>query len=100
MDTADLLVGSIAIVIGIMTVLSAMFNWERAYKLGKVRGIEAKFGRRGARIFYGLLGATLIALGSLIAAGLGPYKSPPQRNNHRPAGKGVSLPGINLHGIA
>ncbi len=79
MTLQDFFVGTVAIAVGLFAWLSAVFNWNWSYRLWKARWVESRFGRRGARIFYVILGAVMIALGVAIACGLGPNRSQAQR---------------------
>jgi hypothetical protein len=69
----DLFVGAVAVAIGVFALGSAIFNWDWSYRLWKARWVESRFGRRGARVFYVMLGVLMITLGVAIAAGLGPH---------------------------
>ena len=77
----DVFVGAVAVGIGLFALLSAAFNWDWSYQLWKARWVESRFGRRGARIFYAILGVVMIALGVAIAVGLGPNRSRREANN-------------------
>ncbi len=72
---SDLLVGAVAIALGLITMSAAIFKWEGAYQLHKVRWIESLCGRRGARLFFVVLGLLLILLGGAVALGYGLNKS-------------------------
>jgi amino acid permease len=67
----DLLMGSVACILGAVAIVASLSNWEACYQLAKLRWIESWGGRRTARIVYGLLGVSLIILGIVIALGLG-----------------------------
>ncbi|NEQ36439.1 MAG: hypothetical protein F6K40_09190 [Okeania sp. SIO3I5] len=43
-------------VIGIYLICAAIFNWEWFYGMRKARFIVSLFGRKGARLFYLILG--------------------------------------------
>jgi len=58
------------IVIGFLAFCAAVFDWDWFLNARKARAFVALLGRGGARVFYGLLGATLATLGALIAAGV------------------------------
>ena len=75
MAAQDIFVGAVALGIGSFALLSALFNWDWSYQLWKARWVEARFGRRGARVFYAILGTVMIALGIAIAVGFGPNKT-------------------------
>jgi len=68
----DIFVGSVALILGTVFLLAALLNYEAAYQLPKAQAIENRFGRRGARIFYALLGIVLLGLGGAIMAGFAP----------------------------
>jgi hypothetical protein len=74
MAVQDVFVGVVAIGIGLFALLAAIFNWDWSYRLWKARWVEARFGRRGARVFYVILGLAMIALGVAIAVGFGPNR--------------------------
>jgi hypothetical protein len=69
MMAADVFVGIVAIVIGLVSLLAAVTNREHFYQFPKIRWIEKKGGRGSARAFYMLLGALLILLGAAVACG-------------------------------
>ena len=75
MALQDVFVGTVAVSVGLLALTSAIGNWDWPYRLGMARRVESRFGRRGARIFYAILGALLVALGVAIALGFGPNKS-------------------------
>ncbi len=72
---ADIFVGAVAIVLGLTSLVAAIFNWESLYQLRKARWIESICGRNGARIFFVVLGLLLILLGSAVALGYSPNRS-------------------------
>jgi len=55
---------------GLLAVCGAALDWDWFLNARKARAFVALLGRTGARVFYGLLGATLITLGALMAAGM------------------------------
>jgi hypothetical protein len=65
----DLLVGGISIVLGLVCLAVAVGNWDWFYQLRLARRIQSAWGRRGARIYYAVLGAALITLGAAIMSG-------------------------------
>lgn len=75
MNYNDLLVGTVAGVIGAITLLAGACNWESAYRYRPARWIEASCGRVPARVFYVLLGLALIGLGIAISQGWGVYRT-------------------------
>jgi hypothetical protein len=70
----DLLVGSVAIVIGLLSLAVAVINWSWFYQLRLARRCESRWGRRGARVYYFILGSLLILLGLAIALGRIPHR--------------------------
>jgi small neutral amino acid transporter SnatA (MarC family) len=68
-DQADLFVGTVAAILGLCLVLAALVNWSWYYSLRSARFLEARLTRTGARMFHGLLGLALVALGLALAAG-------------------------------
>lgn len=55
---------------GAFGIVGACYNWDWFMNHRKARCIVALFGRQGARIFYAILGAALIAIGILFALGV------------------------------
>lgn len=47
---------------GIVTLLASLANWEWFFTAQNMQFITSRVGRKGARIIYGILGVTLIAL--------------------------------------
>jgi hypothetical protein len=72
---ADWFVGSVALVLGGVALLSSLFNWEPVYQLRKPQWLEQRLGRSGVRLLLAVGGAALAALGAAIAAGW--LSSPP-----------------------
>jgi hypothetical protein len=56
--------------VGLLAFCGAAFDWDWFLNARKARAFVALLGRGGARVFYGLLGATLITLGALMAMGV------------------------------
>lgn len=52
---------------GGFSIAGAWFNWDWFMNGTRSRGIVDLFGREGARIFYGLLGAFVLILGIVLA---------------------------------
>lgn len=48
---------------GTFTIVAAMADWEWFFTHPKAKFFVDRFGRSGARVFYGILGLTLVALG-------------------------------------
>ena len=72
MSFADLFVGSVALVLGIGALVAALFNLEAAFQLPTAQAIENRFGRKGARICFAVLGLLLVGLGCLALIGFAP----------------------------
>lgn len=51
------------IVLGLFSVVAALFNIEWYFQTGGASVFVRRWGRKGARIFYALLGAALIGCG-------------------------------------
>lgn len=69
MEVQDLFVGIVAICCGVVCLIAALLNLEWSFRFWAARMIETRFGRAAARLFYGLLGIFLIAIGSAISSG-------------------------------
>jgi len=55
---------------GLLALCGATFNSDWFLNRRKTRAFVSLLGRTGARIFYGLLGGTLLVLGYLISTGV------------------------------
>lgn len=55
---------------GVFGICGAAFDWEWFMNHRKARFFVGLFGRSGTRIFYGVLGAALVAMGVLMATGV------------------------------
>ena len=75
MNHEELFVGAVSIALGLAGVVAAIGNWDSYYQLDKVRWLETVWGRRVARLVYGVVGMLLIVLGVAIALGFGPNKA-------------------------
>ena len=75
MTYQDLFVGSVAISLGLLSLIAAIRNWELCYQSWKAEWLEALGGRLAVRAVYAMLGLGLISLGLAIAAGFAPNKS-------------------------
>lgn len=56
---------SIFILVGILLILAALFNWEWLYTARNAQFITLRFGRKWARLIYALIGIILITQGSI-----------------------------------
>jgi hypothetical protein len=68
-SSVDWFVGGVAIAIGLVALVAALRNDQRAFALPKLFWLDQKLGRGRARLVMALIGAALIALGTLIALG-------------------------------
>jgi hypothetical protein len=82
MMIADVFVGTVAVVIGLGSLVAAVTNHEFFYQFPKIRWIEQKGGRGAARAVYTLLGTLLIVLGAAVACG---FRFNLMRPSERPA---------------
>ena len=55
---------------GIFAICGAAFNWDWFMNHRKAQFLVRIAGRTGARIFYGVLGTTLVVMGALIGLGI------------------------------
>ncbi|RIK81761.1 MAG: hypothetical protein DCC68_08040 [Planctomycetota bacterium] len=62
--------GLIFVAVGIFSICGAVFDWDWFINSRKAQFFVAMFGRNGARIFYGILGAAIVILGTLLMFGV------------------------------
>jgi len=55
---------------GAISICGAALDWDFFMNSRKAALFVKLFGRNGARLFYGLLGAVIVVIGALIAAGV------------------------------
>jgi hypothetical protein len=55
---------------GAFAICGAVFDWDFFMNSRKAALLVRFLGRNGARVFYGLLGAGIVTIGVLMAAGL------------------------------
>ena len=65
----DLLVSTVALLLGGLMIVVAIGNWDWYYELPKARWLQQACGRTGVRVIYALLGLLLLVIGLVIAAG-------------------------------
>jgi small neutral amino acid transporter SnatA (MarC family) len=65
MKTSEYLVLAIFVLSGIISLTAALFNFDWYFQSQKASTFVHWLGRKGARVFYGLLGLALIAAGLL-----------------------------------
>lgn len=63
-------IGLFLVAAGIFSICGAVFDWNFFINSRKAQFFVSTFGRKGARIFYGILGLAIVVLGTLIAAGI------------------------------
>ena len=56
----DTIIYILMIVMGLITFLGAVLNWQGMYKSRRAKGIVSVFGLTGDRIVYGIVGFLLI----------------------------------------
>ncbi len=61
----------VMILVGLITFLGAVLNWQGMYKSRRAKGIVSVFGLTGARIVYGIVG--FLIMGAAILGLLGYY---------------------------
>lgn len=70
MNPGALITGLMLVAVGIFSICGAAMDWDFFINHYKARLVVSMFGRNGARVFYGILGAVVAVLGLLIALGL------------------------------
>lgn len=65
MEPTDYFMLAIFIALGVFSLIAAIFNFDWYFETSGAATFVHKFGRKGARIFYALLGAALIGCGVL-----------------------------------
>jgi hypothetical protein len=70
-------IGLVFVAAGGFSIVGAVKDWEWFMGSSKAWLFVALLGRKGARVFYGLLGFALIVLGAAFLAGIiGPGREP------------------------
>lgn len=64
-----IVMGLVFAAIGLFSLMGAVMNWDWYFNNRRARGVVAIFGRNGARIFYGILGVFIMAIGAVAAIG-------------------------------
>lgn len=54
---------------GAFSIVAAILDWDWFMDNGRARPFVQAFGRKGARVFYVILGAGIAVLGALLATG-------------------------------
>ena len=65
MEPTDYFILAIFIALGAFSLVAAIFNFDWYFETSGATTFVNKFGRKGARIFYALLGLALIGCGTL-----------------------------------
>jgi len=71
MSAEQVMMGSVAMLIGISALVAAIHNRDSYFRLRKLHWIDERWGRKAARTFCAALGATLLILGIAIMLGVG-----------------------------
>ena len=83
MSPQDLLVATVAVVVALFLLGSALFDWDWAFQLDKAQHIEGSWGRAGARCCYVLLGIIMLVAGWAIWNSPRPQTPTASRSNNR-----------------
>ena len=89
------LVGSVALVLGALALGASVSNHDQLFRLAKLRLLEDLVGRGGARWVCGLLGCSLIVIGTLIVAGWLPRRVLSSQVSPTPATPETFAPALN-----
>lgn len=65
MKEDSLFLAIFSVLIGLLTISAAVFDWDWFMYSSKARFFVNLFGRAGTRVFYGILGIVIIILGIL-----------------------------------
>ena len=65
MEPTDYFILVIFMALGAFSLIAAIFNFDWYFETNGAATFVNKFGRKGARIFYALLGLALISCGTL-----------------------------------
>lgn len=63
MEPSEYFILALFIALGVFSMVAAAFNFDWYFQTSGAMTFVRRFGRRGARIFYALLGVALIACG-------------------------------------
>ena len=74
MNPADLFVGAVSAIVGILGIAAGVCNWEGCYQPAKVRWLVNTAGRTGALLLYIVGGSFFVVLGIAIACGFAFHK--------------------------
>lgn len=62
METGELIKILLLVAAGLFTITASIVNWDWFFENRRAAFFVKTFGRNGARIFYGILGAVIIGL--------------------------------------
>jgi hypothetical protein len=69
MTDVSIFTGILFTAIGVFSLVSALCDWNWFFQSHNASFFVRTFGRRGARVFYALLGAGIIVVGLMMALG-------------------------------
>ena len=72
MGYADLFVGTVSIVLGATALWSALFSADSLFHLPTAKSLQRRWGEKGARILFAVVGIVLVAMGIAVIAGFSP----------------------------
>ncbi|MEG0948051.1 MAG: immunity 17 family protein [Bacteroidales bacterium] len=70
MQTANIFVSILFLIIGTLSLMAGIMNWNWFYRSHNVSIAVRWFGRSGARFFYGTIGVIVIVMGILMLSGV------------------------------
>lgn len=83
MIQAETFVGSLAVVLAIVSAIAAMGPLRHASKLRLVQAVRTRFGELTARVFLALVASLLLASGIMILRDFRPHFAVPLSGNSR-----------------
>ena len=84
------LVGSLAMLLGLISLGFSLGPWDSPYRLRYAAALSERFGKTAARLFWLLLAVILAGLGAVIIAGVRPEYARPQSSTNL----GTSIDGL------
>ncbi len=66
METPDLIVFIIFLIIGVIAIAASVFNWDWFFNSNGAAMIVQFLNRKGARIFYGMTGVAIVIVGFVL----------------------------------
>ena len=69
MHSVELFTGILFTLIGLLSFVGAVADWDWFFRSHNASFFVRTFGRRGARWFYALLGALIVGVGVMMAMG-------------------------------